>query len=336
MGQPRWYVGNMDLLHGLRKIYRPEHFQGAHYIRRKRKNEARYFEGWYFKVVLPDETFAFIPGLSLTRKSEHAFIQVNRSSHEDGTYHEFLLEEFQWNSDGMGTGFNLRIGPNRFSLREIHLELPDLKVDLKVRNVLRWPSSLILPNSMGTYAFARFMDCYHGIIVVDGSVEGRMNGTPVQGSLYVEKDWGISFPRGWVWLQGNDFPRSASLTCSLAVVPFCGRVFNGFIVGLLCGGRIYRFTTYNGAYVEGVDVDATKIRLRFARKGLRLTVEAERTEGVELASPEQGAMTGRIQEALDVCFSVKLESGGREVFAENTKRGAMEVVNPTEVIQLFR
>ena len=55
----------------------------------------------------------------------------------------------------------------------------------------------------------------------------------------------------------------------------------------------------------------------------------------ELASPEQGAMTGRIHEALDVLFSVKLESEGRVIFAEKTNRGAMEVVNPTEVIRLF-
>jgi hypothetical protein len=33
-----------------------------------------FFEGWYFKLVSPDQTevFAFIPGIAFGKKSEHS------------------------------------------------------------------------------------------------------------------------------------------------------------------------------------------------------------------------------------------------------------------------
>jgi hypothetical protein len=56
----------------------------------------------------------------------------------------------------------------------------------------------------GWYSFMRFMECYHGIIVVDADAEGTVNGEFRSGErFYLEKDWGTSFPRSWIWLQSN-------------------------------------------------------------------------------------------------------------------------------------
>ena len=48
------------------------------YFQGKNKKR-RYFEGWYFKVVSPDEqhALAFIPGISMGENGErHSFVQV--------------------------------------------------------------------------------------------------------------------------------------------------------------------------------------------------------------------------------------------------------------------
>jgi hypothetical protein len=100
----------------------------------------------------------------------------------------------------------------------------------------------------GWYSFMRFMECYHGIIVMDADIEGKINGEPQsRGCFYLEKDWGTSFPKAWIWMQSNSFSTRASLSCSVARVPFRGKEFTGFIIGLFSGGKLHSFTTYNGS-----------------------------------------------------------------------------------------
>lgn len=68
------------------------------------------------------------------------------------------------------------------------------------------------------------------------------------GCGYIEKDWGAAFPEGYVWMQTNHFERSnACLTASIAMIPWLGSAFRGFLVGLWLDGELIRFTTYTGA-----------------------------------------------------------------------------------------
>lgn len=306
------------MFYWIRKLYRPEYYQ--------RKRSQGYFEGWYFKAAFEEEAFAFIPGVSLAEADPHAFIQVNRPG--ASSYHRFAASDFTSRRDR----FLVALGENSFSLDGIRLRLPDLEADLRMGDLVRWPSRLLSPNSMGWFAFVPVMECYHGVIVLDGSVEGVVNGRRYSGGrFYLEKDWGASFPRGWIWMQANSFPVPGSLTCSIARVPFRGRSFTGFIIALYAGGRIHRFTTYNGARIEGIRVagDAVDLTVRRGKQSLRVT--ARRTAGMKLASPVQGEMSGRIQESLDSEIRVRLEEAGRFVFDETGRHAGLEVINAHEL-----
>jgi tocopherol cyclase len=312
-----------------RKLYKPEFFQGN----RRLGKPSRYFEGWYFKAAFPGVAFAFIPGISLARDDPHGFIQVftgDSGLSGEAHYHRFAPEEFHYNRKS----FEITLGRNRFSLSGIEIELDGFRVSLKIGNSVRWPSTLFSPSSMGWYSFMRFMECYHGIIVLDADIEGSINGEPHNGGrFYLEKDWGTSFPKAWIWMQSNSFSTLASLSCSVARVPFRGKEFTGFIIGLYTGGKLHFFTTYNGSRLTKIEYDDSSVLITAEREQTLLQIRARREPGVQLASPIQGEMRGRIEETLGSEISVELSQGGRQLFRDRGVQAGLEVVNPALLLQ---
>jgi hypothetical protein len=314
------------MLYPVKKLYRPEFFQGN----RRLSNPARYFEGWYFKAAFPDFPLAVIPGVSLAAGDEHGFIQVLGGSSGRSRYHRFRLDEFSYDRKN----FAVLLGRNRFTLDGVSLDLEGFSAELKITNHVRWPSSLFSPSSMGWYSFMRFMECYHGIIVLDADIEGTINGgSPKRGRFYLEKDWGTSFPRAWIWMQSNSFSEPASLTCSVARVPFRGKEFTGFIIGLHAAGRLFAFTTYNGSKLPQIEFDEGSVGITACRGEVTVRIRARRESGAQLASPVQGEMSGRIEETLDSEISVELSQGGKQLFADRGIHAGLEVVDPDSLLE---
>jgi hypothetical protein len=165
---------------------------------------------------------------------------------------------------------------------------------------------------MGWYRFVPFMECYHGVLGFNHSLNGKIeiNGKTIDfsgGRGYIEKDYGSSFPRYYVWMQSNHFEiPGVSIIASLANIPWLGSSFDGFIVGLLFDGVVYRFTTYTGAKMTRFNLDDRRIVMHFQDKKYRIEMEALKSEGVNLQSPVEGSMTGRILESITSQIYVKL------------------------------
>jgi tocopherol cyclase len=316
------------VLYPIKKLYRPEFFQGNRRIGRP----SRYFEGWYFKFAFEGDSFALIPGVSLAEDDAHGFIQLVGGSAGASHYHRFELGEFSYNRND----FQIVLGGNRFTLDRIEVHLDGFDALLDIEAAVRWPSTLLSPSSMGWYSFMRFMECYHGIIVLDAAVRGKINGqSRSAGRFYLEKDWGISFPRAWIWIQTNSFAARASLTCSVARVPFRGTEFTGFIIGLYVEGKLYSFTTYNGSKLGRIEYDERSVGITARRNDLELEIRARREAGAQLASPVQGVMSGRIEETLDSEVFVELSLGGRMVFADRGTCAGLEVLSPESLREEF-
>jgi hypothetical protein len=333
------------MIYLLKKLYRPEYFQGDRVLRRNgrisrngwpaKNGDTRprgYFEGWYFKSAFSDSAFALIPGISLAAEGPHCFLQVLDGESGASSYHRYPRDQFAFRSDR----FEVRVGPNVFSMDGIHLELNGLRGELRIRDAARWPSFPLAPSSMGWYSFARFMECYHGVILLDGVVEGSFGGRKLSGGrFYLEKDWGSSFPRAWIWMQSNSFgpDHGTSVTCSIARVPFRGREFSGFIVGILVHGTLYRFTTYNGARIVRLSIGESSLDVRIRRGDQELSLRARRESGAELASPVLGEMSGRIEETLGATIEVALSDGGTNVFSGTGRWAGLEVVRAEELLR---
>lgn len=317
----------------LTRVWHPAYFQNG----RKRLG---YFEGWYFKVCggqPGDCAIALIPGLSIEPDgTRHGFLQIMRS---DGQTHWY---DIPWGSCSFAEDrFELRLGDSLFTDREIVLDVADEAASAHGRLALGtqapWPVRLLSPGIMGPYRFAPFMECYHGVLSLDHTVEGEvtLDGREMtfrQGRGYTEKDWGRSFPSAWVWVQCNHFGSpGVSLTASVARIPWLGSSFVGSIVGLLVEGRLYRFATYTGAHLASMVHSEGCVDFAHEDRVHRLEVSASGAKPGALRSPLLGRMIGEVEESLHGRVRVRLADRrtGAEVFAAEGGCAGIELMDPS-------
>lgn len=326
-------------MYKLRRVWKPEMFQGG-----GRKDG--YFEGWYFKCVPAGEkeagqthAWAFIPGVSLSAGDPHAFIQVFGGPEDRFGYFRFPLQDFDFSRKT----FDVSIGGNRFSLHgmDLDLESEDLAVrgNLRFENIVPWPVRLFSPGAMGWYRFVPGMENYHGILSLNHTISGTMqiNGRAKDftgGRGYIEKDWGTSFPKSWIWLQTNHFPDpEVSLTVSVATVPWGRRYFTGYITGFLFHDDFYPFSTYSGGKIVDYTVKSKRhIRIVFRNKSHTLELEAKKEGGTDLKSPVSGRMEGHVHESLRSESAVAFTKNGEEspTFEGTGRNAGLEIHGDTK------
>ncbi len=316
----------------VKKILHPSayHGQGA---------RPPFFEGWYFKMVSAgqEQAYAVIPGVYHASEAarSHAFIQVMDGRAARSAYYFFPVEAF-YATEGT---FEVSIGNNTFSERGLRLDLSGqeigLRGEIEHQGVVPWPVTLLSPGIMGWYAWMPFMECYHGVVSLDHALRGRLevSGRPVDftgGRGYIEKDWGRAFPLAYIWMQSNHFSMpGASLTASIAVIPWLASAFNGFIVGLWHAGRLYRFATYTGARVENLQVTDEAVLWVISSRRHRLEILARRRQGGLLHAPTTLEMDRRVAETLDAEIEVRLletgPGGQRQLFHDQSGSAGLEM-----------
>lgn len=297
----------------------------------------RYFEGWYFKVIDAAQTqaLAFIPGISMDEKGQkHAFIQVMNGKRHEAQYHRFEASLFH-PSDRC---FWLELGGNHFSRESFKVDLPGVKGEIRISGHSPWPKMLGAPGIMGWYSFVPFMQCFHGIVSMNHRLEGSLeiDGQSCDfsgGKGYIEKDWGRSFPKAYVWMQSNHFAGSegTSLMASVAHIPWLGSHFIGFISGFLHEGKLHRFATYTGAR-KHLQINGAAVSLSFINPDSELRIYARQTPGVALVSPLSGAMTGKIQESLEAEIQVEFLENGKRVFEGTGTSAGLELAGALELL----
>ena len=338
-----------DVLARLRAIWRPAAYHG-HGLQRN------FFEGWYFKVVdrTGQQRYAIIPGIFLgkNKNESHSFVQTLDGVTGATAYHRYPLQAFA----AASSTFAVQVGPNRFTTQEIELQIDNTVGQMIGRitfdDVKPWPVSWRSPGIMDWYSFVPFMECYHGVVSFDHAVRGELviDGKPVDfhgGRGYTEKDWGQAFPRAWIWMQTNHFERAGvCLTASVARIPWLGSAFRGFIVGLLCDGRLYRFASYTGAKIVELRLTADHVfwTLRGAvehegmRRMAQLAIVAHRAgEEVDLLhAPARTAMVQRVLESLtatvEVTLTVHIDGRTAEIFAGCGRHAGLELGGALEEI----
>lgn len=293
---------------------------------------APFFEGWYYKLVSADESarYAIIPGVQLSGDA-HAFVQVLNGLTGEADYHRFPLTDF-W---AAAHDFEVHIGPNTFTTQGIALDIQrptgQIRGELRFAGVQPWPVSVLAPGIMGWYAWMPAMECYHGVLSFDHAIEGALtlNGLAHDfsgGRGYIEKDWGQAFPAAWVWFQTNHFPEPAvCLTASVAIIPWIGRAFPGFIIGLWRAGHLYRFATYTGARIEKLRVSDDQVLWAVRNRQHRLEMTATRAAGGLLLGPTREDMGKRVNETLSAAVDVRLSTlAGATLFAGQGRHAGLE------------
>lgn len=337
----------MKKMSKLRKIFNPTMFQGD-------LEKRQYFEGWYFKLVDASEEnlYAFIPGISLDQKnrSSHAFIQMLNGKTGVTSYFEYPLKAFKSTTDK----FEVKLDKNYFSSERMVLNIHQAgyNIDGEVRNLgtVPWPRTLVAPGVMGWFSFVPFMECYHGVVSLNHELDGHLsiNNSDIdfRGGLgYIEKDWGKSFPSGYIWVQSNHFAKGqTSFMASIAKIPWLGMHFTGFLIVLWYGGQIYRFATYTGAKILKMIIKPEYVKVAVADSKHLLIMDAKKvhtkemkdqsdTAGV-LKSPTKGSMSSRIMESLTSQITLSLykrnKKGKHLIFKDEGRNAGLEIEASSE------
>lgn len=318
----------------MKTILNPNLYHGA-------KKKSNFFEGWYFKIVDKNSLykFAFIPGIALGQNisQNHSFIQIVDGRNNSYQYLKFDEKSFGYNNNN----FNVNIKSNVFSLDKIHLSLDynrsgkakEIKGTLNLKNIISWPDSIVNPGSMGFYNYLLFMECYSQVCALNGEIEGslKIDGEIVDftgGKVYIEKNWGKSFPKSWIWIQSNSFEnKSVSVTCSLATIPFPIRDFRGFLIGVTINSKFISFTTINNSKLllkslgQDVELVAAKGNLQ-----LTLKTKTDLSDFVLCMAPKNGHMIPLVKETLSGTVEMILEdiASGNIIFKGIGKNTGVE------------
>lgn len=316
----------------LRGVRHPEAFHGRGVTR-------GFFEGWYVKLVSADraQRWAVIPGIFRGLGDEgrdEAFVQVLDGLTGESRYHRFDVAEFHASDDR----FEVAVGPNRFDSTGIDLDLPGLTGRVAFTTPLEpWPVTLREPGIMGWYGLVPFMECFHGVVSFGHGLAGslQIDGTARSfdaGRGYLEKDWGRAFPAGYVWMASNHVDATtgdgagASLVASVAIIPWLGNAFRGWIIGFRHGGRLHRWTTYNRSREPDLRIDDDAVHWTVEGPDGRLELEAKRVRGGLLHAPLRTAMHQRVEETLDSSIRFRhLSPDGRVLLAGVAEVAGLEV-----------
>jgi tocopherol cyclase len=304
---------------------------------------APFFEGWYYKLVSADEQtrYAIIPGIFRGTDSgtDHAFVQVLDGMTGEATYHSYPVEAFRAAEEM----FDVRIGPNRFGGDYLSLQIDNdqrkISGELRFMDGAGWPVTPLSPGVMGWYAWVPLMECYHGVLSFDHRINGALaiNGSQMDftdGRGYMEKDWGQAFPSAYIWQQSNHFDTPGTcLTASIAMIPWVGRAFRGFLVGFYHHRRLYRLTTYTGAVTERLEITDDAVYWTVRDRNYRLEMIAERASGGLLHAPIRTEMHKRVDETMQSTIEARLtRHDGTVIFAGAGRNAGLEVNGDLETL----
>tara|TARA_B100000963_G_scaffold95400_1_gene82184 strand:- start:203 stop:1195 length:993 start_codon:yes stop_codon:yes gene_type:complete len=294
----------LNQLHKIHAIWNPHVYHGW-------GRSKKFFEGWYYKIVDDTQTnaFAIIPGIAMDENgNKQSFIQVLDGKNLKADYFKFDSKAFK----PTPKKHDLYIAENHFTMRGLAINLPNLRGNLVFKNLSPWSNSFLSPGIMGPYSFVPFMECYHGIVSMNHEIQGSLfqNGKQIcfdNGKGYMEKDWGHSFPKAYVWMQSNHFSNSSvSFKSSIAIIPWLKSSFIGHIAGVLIDGKLFEFTTYNGTKLNSCEISQEEVKITMQSRLYELKIKAMREKATTLAAPVSGFMDGRIDESMKARIKVKL------------------------------
>ena len=294
----------------LKKLGNTAIFQGN----KKKKN---YFEGWYFKMVANDgsSVISVIPGISLSSdgREKHAFIQIINGITAQTSYYSYPIEEFSFSKKE----FALKIADSYFSKDSIILDLKDdhsiISGKISMFNRVEYKSGGLLNiGIMGFYRFVPFMECYHGVVSLTTSLNGKIIINDEihdfkGGRGYIEKDWGSSMPSAWIWIQSNHINNTnSSFMLSIANIPWIKKSFTGFLGFFYHNNQIHHFATYRPTKLQLEIADSNQLKINIENKNNTFIINAMSTNTSILKAPVKGAMDRRISESIDAILKITM------------------------------
>lgn len=185
---------------------------------------------------------------------------------------------------------------------------------------------------MGPFSYLPFMECNHAILSMKHSIFGSLMINDEEMIFnnaigYIEKDWGSSFPKNYIWLQGNNFSeKSASFMCAIANISLKLFDFQGFICVLIVEGKEYKFTTYNCSKIINYEKEENTLHITLKKGNYILDIKSIYKQGEKLIAPNKGNMEKSILESIDETINITLKRNQEVIFNDTSINCGLEIV----------
>lgn len=309
-------------------IQKPELFQGENYL----KSNNNYFEGWYFKNTINKYGISFIPGININSNEKKAFVQI--ITNDSSYFVNYSINDFEFNSNP----FYIKVNDNFFSKDRININIKDSTQNLKISGDIEYSNNknintnFFSPNIMGPFSYIPFMECNHAILSMKNTCNGvvNVNNNSIifdNGIGYIEKDWGNSFPKSYIWCQGNNFKTAnVSFMLSIADIPFKAFHFRGFICDLIINNKEFKFTTYNNSKIIKYDISNNNINITVKKGKYYLNIMSDCLDSFRLSAPVKGKMVKDIFESISSKITLTLKVNNRTIFSDTSTNCGLEIV----------
>lgn len=292
-----------------------------------------FFEGWYVKHQNETNTFAIIPAFHVDKNgTKKVTLQIIT---------ETFSHVFSFPANA------LKVAKHRFYVRikdadgtvilcEKGLKIHCIKEKMKIQGtILYQPFTRLSSDIMGPFHWVPFMQCNHGIVSLAHCLSGmiEINDKKMDfnhGIGYIEKDWGNSFPKNYVWTQCSWFKEQNNcVMMAVADIPILGQkkkpiiCFTGCICSIWYKGRQYRFATYQGAKV----ISCTEREIIIKQGKYQLSARLLEGKRFPLRAPEQGSMTRSIHECPSCTVHYTFSENKKTIFNFISRMAGFETVS---------
>lgn len=236
--------------------------------------------------------------------------------------------------DTNGT-FYLKIENNIFTEQGIHVEIETKELSIR-GSIMYGDWNPLESNIMGPFQFFSSLQCNHGVLSLSHKLTGKLviNRKIVDftnGTGYIEKDWGCSFPKKYLWTQCNWNCMDKQKNCimlSIADIPIWketekrkGISFTGCIGVISYQGKQYRMATYQG--VKILKCNPKEVWLKQGKYYLQVMLLKQKP--YKLCAPVNGEMTRNIQESPICEVQYRFSKGNRTIFSTTQNIASFEV-----------
>ena len=284
------------------------------------------------KLVMEMMLFLLFLVLILKIGNYSSFIQIITKS--NSYFLNYSFEDFSFSN----SPFFVKIANNFFSLDEINVDISDsfhmlnIEGNIYFSNHKTIDNNFFAPNIMGPFSYFPFMECNHAVLSMKSNVSGSLylNGDLINfdnGVSYIEKDWGTSFPKSYIWCQSNEFLAfPANFMLSIANIPLGNFNFNGIISDISFKNKEYKFATYYGAKLKKYNVNNNSISIEIQQGNKTLSVSSLSENSNFLLAPSKGKMNKEILESISSKIDVQIKEKDKILFSNSSFNSGLEIV----------
>lgn len=296
--------------------------------RNKNTNKLHQFDGKYYKIKVDelDKHLIIIQGVN--HKDRECFIQYAFEGDFKSKYYSFHISRLEVKNDV------IYLENNIFAENLIHIELPELHLTANFEK-LKLTEGRTKITTMGALKHIPFVQCKHEIISLSRKCDLSINNFDnlnlnSKGEIYIERNWGKSFPKEYLWIhcfdefEGNHF----EFQFAVAKPKFLGFKPKVHLGILKLKDNTYSFGLQKNTKFRFTSYNSHQNSVSFVIDGKDYQVVCSLDQGffTEFLSPSKNGMDGKILESLNSKITLYL-SNGENKYHLKSKNVSSELIN---------